>query len=239
MSRGAAASACKPLKLLGSDLQHTRHEKARLLTGQFQYSCLFSVDYLGRKVAHKGLDHRMADRFFGGVGQQVLLGDISDVFALRVLGEQMVERLVLARAHLGRDRLPPFLGVVEYRIDVEHHAAERIEAVLDHLAYLVFGDQYLLHYQELSSKTAEAIFSVKIDLATSLATFSKTRKKAHKRRRQALAYRRYTKRRPHRNRHQPGRQNAPPWPCLGGYAGGLNSPKGRGDRAAHQLVRPD
>src|ERR1022692_4132711 len=93
-------------------------------------------------------DLRMADRFFGGVGQQVLLGDISDVFALRVLGEQMVKRLVLARAHLGRDRLPPFLGVVEYRIDVEHHAAERIEAVLDHLADLVFCDAYFVHVSD-------------------------------------------------------------------------------------------
>src|SRR5450830_848331 len=157
-------------------------------------------------VLHEHLgDLRMADRFFGGVGQQVLLGDISDVFALRVLGEQMVKRLVLARAHLGRDRLPPFLGVVELWIDVEHHAAERIEAVLDHLADLVFGCQYLLHYQVLSSKIAEAVFSVKIDLATSLATGRKTRKKAHKRRRQALAYRRYTKRRRHRNRHRLGR----------------------------------
>ena len=148
MSRGPAGPSCNPLVLLGSGLQHARHEKARLLTGQFQYSCLISIDYLGRKVAHKGLDHRMADRFFGGVGQQVLLGDISDVFALRVLGEQMVKRLVLARAHLGRDRLPPFLGVVELWIDVEHHAAERIEAVLDHLAYfkLCIYNQRLRQY---------------------------------------------------------------------------------------------
>ena len=44
---------------------------------------------------------------------------------------------------LRRDRLPPFLGVVEHRIDVEHHAAERIDAVADDLADLELGDAHL------------------------------------------------------------------------------------------------
>src|SRR5882762_9741515 len=46
---------------------------------------------------------RMPQRLARGIGQEVLLGDISNVFALRVLREQMIERLVLVRAHLGRD----------------------------------------------------------------------------------------------------------------------------------------
>src|SRR5262245_17015327 len=48
----------------------------------------------------------------------------------------MIERLVLARTDLRRDCLPPLLGVVELRIDIEDHAPERIDAVLHHLAHL-------------------------------------------------------------------------------------------------------
>src|SRR6185312_6236352 len=49
--------------------------------------------------------------------------------AALVLSEQMIERLILRRAPLGRYRLIPFLGVVEHRIDVENHAAKRIKPV--------------------------------------------------------------------------------------------------------------
>src|SRR3954451_4597867 len=55
---------------------------------------------------------RVAHRFAGFVDQQVLLGDIGDVFAFRVFREQMIERLILARPRLGWNRLVPFLGVV-------------------------------------------------------------------------------------------------------------------------------
>ena len=68
------------------------------------------------------------------VVEQVLFRDIGDVLAVRILGEQVVEGLVLARAHLGWDRLVPFLGVVELGIDVEDHAAEREQPVAHHLA---------------------------------------------------------------------------------------------------------
>src|SRR4051812_10223017 len=56
-------------------------------------------------------DLRMPDRLAGIVGQKVLLRNIGDVFGLRVLGEQVIERLVLVRANVLRDRKPPFLGV--------------------------------------------------------------------------------------------------------------------------------
>jgi hypothetical protein len=67
----------------------------------------------------------MAHGLAGRIGQQVLFGNIGDVFGLRVLREQMVERLVLARANLRGDRLVPFLGIVEFRIDVEYDPAKR------------------------------------------------------------------------------------------------------------------
>ncbi len=90
-------------------------------------------------------DLRMAHRLAALVGQQVLLRDIGDVFGLVVFGEQMIERLILVRPHFGRDRLVPFLGIVEHRIDIEHDAAKRIEAVPDDLADLIFGVPNLVH----------------------------------------------------------------------------------------------
>src|ERR1700740_328002 len=78
-------------------------------------------------------------------GRRVLLGDGGDVLGLRVLGEQVIERLVLARTPVGRNRLVPFVGVVEFRIDVEDHAAKRIEPVADDLTDLELGDARLTH----------------------------------------------------------------------------------------------
>ena len=80
------------------------------------------------------LDVGMPDRAVLGVCHQVLLADIGGVVAVSIFGQQMIERLVLVRAHLGRDRLLPLVGVVELGIDVDHHASERIEAVADNLA---------------------------------------------------------------------------------------------------------
>src|ERR1700722_5732757 len=57
----------------------------------------------------------------------------------------MIERLVLLRTDFRGDRLVPFVGIVEHRIDVEHDAAKRIEAVPDHLAELIFGVANLAH----------------------------------------------------------------------------------------------
>jgi hypothetical protein len=57
----------------------------------------------------------------------------------------MIERLVLARPHFRRNRLIPFLGVVEGGIDVENYAAERKYAVLDDLPDLELGLSDLGH----------------------------------------------------------------------------------------------
>src|SRR5487761_2747405 len=57
----------------------------------------------------------------------------------------MVEWLILVRPDLGRDRLVPVVGIVENRVDVEYHAAERIKAVADDLADLIFGVSNLVH----------------------------------------------------------------------------------------------
>jgi hypothetical protein len=66
-------------------------------------------------------------------------GGAGHVFRFRVLGEQVIERLILMRANLFRNRQPPFLGVVEFRIDVEDHATEGEDPVADDLSDLELG----------------------------------------------------------------------------------------------------
>src|SRR3979490_1764070 len=89
----------------------------------------------------------MAYRLARCVGQEVLLGDICDVFALRILREQVIERLILVRPNLRRDRLVPLLGIVELRIDVEHDTAKRKQAVTNHLADLELRVAHFAHAQ--------------------------------------------------------------------------------------------
>ncbi len=82
----------------------------------------------------------MAHRLAGVVGQEVLLGDIGDQGGLLVLGQQVIEGLVLGRAHVLGDRQPPLFGVGEFRVHVENHAAEREEPVAHHLSNRELGD---------------------------------------------------------------------------------------------------
>jgi invasion protein IalB len=74
-------------------------------------------------------DLRVAQRRPRAIGQQVLLGHVGHVLGVGVLGKQVVERLVLARAHLRWNGLPPFLGVVEDWVDIENDAAEGMHAM--------------------------------------------------------------------------------------------------------------
>jgi hypothetical protein len=76
----------------------------------------------------------VADRLTGLVGQEVLLGHIGDIAVLIVLSQEVIEGLVLAWAHLFGDGVPPFLGIVELRIDIKDYASEGEYPVLDHLA---------------------------------------------------------------------------------------------------------
>src|SRR5712691_3214339 len=84
------------------------------------------------------LELGMAQRLAGRVGQQILLRHIGDVLAFRVLGEQVVEGLILRRPDFFRNGKVPLLGIVERRIDVENHAAERKHAVTSDLSDAVF-----------------------------------------------------------------------------------------------------
>jgi hypothetical protein len=68
------------------------------------------------------------------VGQEVLLGHVGDILGFRVLGEEVIEGLVLVGPDLLGDRQPPVLGVVEFRIDVEDEPPEIEDPVSNHLA---------------------------------------------------------------------------------------------------------
>ena len=73
------------------------------------------------------------------IGQQVLLGNIGDIGRLGVLGQQMIEGLLPMRPQFGRNRLQPFISIGENRIDIEHHAPKRVNAVFDDVADVEAG----------------------------------------------------------------------------------------------------
>ena len=80
----------------------------------------------------------MADRFARFVGQQVLLRHIGDVIALVVLGQQVIEGLLLRWTRLFGDGVIPFLGIGKARIDIEDHTPERVLPMPDHLSDVIF-----------------------------------------------------------------------------------------------------
>lgn len=65
------------------------------------------------------------------VSDQILLADISDIARLSVLGEQVIEGLILGGADVFRDGIVPFLAVRKNGVDIEDHPAKRKDAVAD------------------------------------------------------------------------------------------------------------
>ena len=72
------------------------------------------------------------------LGDQILFGHVGDIGTLGIFSQQVVIRLLFARPVLDRDRLPPFFGICELRVDVENDAAEGMHAVLNDLPDLEF-----------------------------------------------------------------------------------------------------
>src|ERR1700744_1636905 len=81
----------------------------------------------------EGFEHtgngRMVDRLLGLVAFQILLTDISDIAAVRVFGEQVVEWLIALGPYILGYRCIPFLAVGKDGIDIEDHATEGEQAV--------------------------------------------------------------------------------------------------------------
>src|SRR3712207_2779456 len=84
-------------------------------------------------AAKEAADRRMVDWLVGLVRQQILLADIGRVAAFAILGEKVVEGLVLRRPYLFGNRLIPFLGIGEDGIDVVDDAAEFEDPVAHHV----------------------------------------------------------------------------------------------------------
>jgi gamma-glutamyltranspeptidase / glutathione hydrolase len=90
------------------------------------------------EVGEVGMRHRLARI----VRQKVLFGHIGHVVALVVLGQQVVERLVLRGPAVLGNGVIPFLGVGEPRVHVEDHAAKRMFAVPHDLAEMILGTSF-------------------------------------------------------------------------------------------------
>ena len=92
----------------------------------------------GASDPRKDFEVGVIDRLAGLVRNEVLLGHVGHVIALLVLGQEVVERLVLRRAAVLGDRAIPFLGVREHGVHVEHHPPKGVLAVADHLPEVIF-----------------------------------------------------------------------------------------------------
>jgi gamma-glutamyltranspeptidase / glutathione hydrolase len=93
---------------------------------------------IAEQVGEVGMRHRLARI----VRQQVLLGHIGHVVALVVLGQQVIERLVLRGAAVLGNGVIPLLGVGKLRIHIENHAAKRVLAVPHDLAQVILGTSF-------------------------------------------------------------------------------------------------
>src|SRR6056297_2320580 len=104
---------------------------------------LMSVEEDGAELALLVLfeefrDLRMAQRLSAIVFEQVLFRHVRDVFRLIVLGEKVVEWLILARALVFRNGKPPFFGVGEFWINIEDETAKRVVAVAYDITHVKF-----------------------------------------------------------------------------------------------------
>jgi len=91
------------------------------------------------ELAEKLGQLRMIHGSTGIIHQQILLGNVGDVGGLLVFRKQMIKRLVLARPHAFGNGFPPLIAVAEFRIHVEHDAAERIHPVANDLLGVVYA----------------------------------------------------------------------------------------------------
>src|SRR5208283_1488052 len=136
ISKESSGSSTPPLCWRGLSPSNSKTAAGRCLVESRGF------DFIGAiKRAHEHLvDLRMAHGIAGGIGHEILLRYIGDIFGIGVFGKEMIERLVLARPDFHRDRLPPFLGIREDRVHVVDDPPERIFPVLDDLAYGEFRD---------------------------------------------------------------------------------------------------
>jgi len=71
----------------------------------------------------------MANRPILPIWHQILLAYIGGIVTFRILRQEMIKGLCLVRAHFGGDRLIPFIGIIEFGVNIHNHAPERIMPV--------------------------------------------------------------------------------------------------------------
>jgi len=71
----------------------------------------------------------VANRAVFAIGKQILLADIGCVIAVGIFREEMIEGLFFVGAHFGWDGFIPFVGIVEFGININNDATERIDAM--------------------------------------------------------------------------------------------------------------
>jgi len=103
---------------------------------------LYPVDAAFCLLKHV-LDLGMSQWCTARVRHEILLRDIGDIFAFRVLCKEMIEGLVAARPYVFRNGLIPFFRIVKFRIDIEDYTSKGENPVAYHLAYLEFCMSYL------------------------------------------------------------------------------------------------
>ena len=108
------------------------------LGGLIRARCLQPIGPRFRLIEHVAQE-RVAAGAPTVIGQQILLGHIGDIGRLGVFGQQVIEGLFPVRPQLGRDGLQPFIGIGENRVDIEDHAPERVDTVLDDVADVEAG----------------------------------------------------------------------------------------------------
>ena len=90
------------------------------------------------KIAEEIRQVRVANRLARIIGHEVLFRHIGDVVGLIVFGQQVVERLFLARARLFRNGIVTFLSISKLRNYIKNDPSEGVLSVLYHLAQMVF-----------------------------------------------------------------------------------------------------
>ena len=83
-------------------------------------------------------DLRVANRLSAFIFEKILLGHVGDVGGFRIFGEQVVIGLIFTRPIVGRNRLPPILGIGKLRIDIENNTTKRMYPMANDLPQFEF-----------------------------------------------------------------------------------------------------
>mgnify|MGYP000896227638 CR=1 FL=1 len=84
--------------------------------------------------AEQTCDSGMLNRLVAIIDYQVLLAHIGNIAALAILGEQVIERLILGGSNTLRNSFIPFVAIGKYGVDIEHHTPKSEQLMLQYIA---------------------------------------------------------------------------------------------------------